>query len=216
MKNSVTKYEDKNGLPISVIVPLSKNRINFFESFVLPLIHSNNPKEIIVIDENETAPKKRNYGFKISTQPYVFFCDDDILLPNNLLKTFHKELKNNKNVGYVYCGYKGIVLNPKTHPIKQNYEIKSGEFNPDWLKKSNYISTMSLIRRQCFPGFDESLSRFQDWDLYLTMLDNGIEGKYISDKYFIAFYLDDGITSNYNKEKDSYLKIRKKHNLIRK
>ena len=69
------------GLPISVIVPLSKNRRSFFENFVLPLIEANNPVEIIVNDDEGRAPKKRNDGFKKSTQPFLFFCDDDILLP---------------------------------------------------------------------------------------------------------------------------------------
>lgn len=79
----VDKIDD--GLPISVIVPLSKNRRDFFETMTLPLIEANDVNEIIVNDDEGRAPKKRNAGFKKSTQPFIFFCDDDILLPTRRL-----------------------------------------------------------------------------------------------------------------------------------
>ncbi len=201
------------GLPISVIVPLSLKRKNFFYNFTLPLIEANEPIEIIINSKFGSAPKKRNDGFKKSTQPYILFCDDDVLLPKNILHLFYKTLEEDKTIGYVYCGYDGIVLDPQNHPMKGNFKIKSETFNSENLKKMNYISTMSLIRRENFFGFDESLKRFQDWDLYLFMLRKGIVGKFLPKTSFFAFYLDDGITNNENDIMEAYDKIKKKHKI---
>jgi hypothetical protein len=54
---------------------------------------------------------------------------------------------------------------------------------------------MSLIRSADFPGFDESLHRLQDWDLYLTLLAQGKRGVYCNDIIFTT-KVRDGITHN--------------------
>ena len=43
----------------------------------------------------------------------------------------------------------------------------------------NYIHTSSLVRRSAFPGFDEDIKRFQDWDVWLTMAEQGKKGIYL-------------------------------------
>lgn len=197
------------GLPVSVIVPLSKSRKNFFDNMVLPLIEANDVIEIIINDNEDSAPKKRNEGFKKSTQPYVFFCDDDILLPANYIKSLYTTLVNNTKASFAYTGYQGIVLNPASHPMHGNFQIPSRPFSAQVLKGMNYISTMSLIKRDDFPMFDESLHRLQDWDVWLTIVENGGSGVLVPNLNFYAFYLDDGITSKNN---DSGLAaIRRKH-----
>jgi len=201
------------GLPISVIVPLSKNRRNFFENYVLPLIEANNPVEIIVNDDEGRAPKKRNDGFKKSTQPFLFFCDDDILLPANYLESLYNASQKNPDVGFAYTGYQGIVLHPESHPMHGNFSIPSVDFNISILRRGNYISTMTLVRRDLFPGFDENLKRLQDWDVWLTVVKNGCRGVLVPNLSFFAYYLDSGITSNTNNEIDAINAIRIKHNL---
>jgi hypothetical protein len=208
---NIDKIDD--GLPISVIVPLSNNRKDFFYNFVLPLVEANNPNEIIINDDLGSAPKKRNNGVKKSTQPYLFFLDDDILLPKNYLETLHNSIKNS-DYAYAYTGYKGIVLHPESHPMKGNFEIKSNEFDGNKLKRGNYISTMSLIKKDCFPFFDEKLKRFQDWDIFLNMyINNNYQGKFIPNLQFMAYYIDKGITSTDNSMVESYNIIKNKYNL---
>jgi glycosyltransferase involved in cell wall biosynthesis len=208
---TVDKIED--GLPISVIIPLSKKRKEFFHNIVLPLIEANEPIEIIINDNEGLAPKKRNDGFNKSTQPYLFFCDDDILLPSNYLQTLFKILEKNLDKGFAYTGYHGIVLHPESHPMHGNFEIPPVEFNVQALKYGNYISTMSLIRKELFPMFDENLKRLQDWDIFLTMVEKGAKGILVPNLTFYAYYLDSGITSNTNSEIDAINAIRIKHKL---
>ena len=71
-------------------------------------------------------------------------------------------------IGYAYSGF---CLGKKT--------FSSFPFSAERLRIMPYIHTTSLIRREAFPGFDESLKKFQDWDLYLTMLKNGYSGVWI-------------------------------------
>lgn len=222
MAITIDKVDD--ALPISVIVPLSKKRRDFFDNFVLPLIEANNPAEIIVNDDEGGAPEKRNAGFDKSTQPYLFFCDDDILLPadhlekllNALQSARGKELKSFPSpptIDYAYSGYHGIVMHPATHPMRGNFQIPTREFNPTALKRGNYISTMTLVDRNAFPRFDETLNRLQDWDVWLTILKNNGHGVAVFNNEFFAYYIDEGITSNTNNENAGLMKIYEKHKL---
>jgi hypothetical protein len=61
--------------------------------------------------------------------------------------------------------------------------------------------------------FDENIKRFQDWDIYLTMLERGIEGILTPNTFFWAYYLDEGITSNNVDVNEAVFAIRNKHNL---
>lgn len=205
----IDKIDD--GLPVSVIVPLSKSRRSFFENMVLPLIEANNVNEIIINDNEGLAPKKRNDGFLKSTQPYIFFCDDDILLPANYIETLLRVLEKNSDIGFTYTGYHGIVLHPENHPMRGNFQIPAVQFSAAALKQGNYISTMSLVRRDLFPMFDEKLKRLQDWDIWLTLVNRGVRGKLVASQTFYAYYLDAGITSNTNSEINAINAIRNKH-----
>ena len=49
----------------------------------------------------------------------------------------------------------------------------------DKIETGNHIHTSSLIRRKDFTGFDPKLKRFQDWDLWLTMLEDSKIGIHI-------------------------------------
>jgi hypothetical protein len=74
-------------------------------------------------------------------------------------------LDKNPGASYAYSGFKfgWKVMRPVV-------------FNSEDLKQNNYIDVTSLIRRSDFSGFDESIKKFQDWDLWLTMLEKNKTG----------------------------------------
>lgn len=120
--------------------------------------------------KNQGAPAARNRGFKESRGKFLLFCDADAILEPNALEVMLDYLQKNTEVSYVYSSFNwGKKL------------FKLDEFNPERLKKMPYIHSMSLIRREDFPesGWDESIKKFQDWDLWLTMLKNGKIGLWI-------------------------------------
>jgi glycosyltransferase involved in cell wall biosynthesis len=111
------------------------------------------------------APAARNFGFSQSTGDYVIFWDADTVARPEMLEKMMTILQNNPSASYAYSGYKfGWKI------------IKPAAFNAERLKQSNYIDGTSLLRRADFGGFDESLKRFQDWDLWLTLLEKNKTG----------------------------------------
>lgn len=205
----VDKIEE--GLPISVIVPTMLKRKPFLDAHVLPMIEINEPVEIIVVSNEGSAPRQRNMGAEKATQKYIIFWDDDCVMPQGYLRTLFNALEKN-DVDYAYTGYYGIAMNPNVEP-NHNFIIESQIFNASALRQYNYISTMTLIKKESFIGFDETLKRFQDWSMWLSMLEQGKTGIFIPNIKFIAFFNDDGQTSKNNSQMDAYNIIKIKHNL---
>jgi len=124
---------------------------------------------------NQGAPAARNKGFQASQGDYLFFCDADAILHPQALENMLKYLEDNPNVSYVYPSFKW-----------GNKLFKVGHFNSDKLRQAPCIHTMALIRRSDFPvnGWDESIKKFQDWDLWLTMLEEGKIGIWLPQVLF--------------------------------
>ncbi len=118
------------------------------------------------------APKARNFGYNKSVGEYVFFCDADVIFcKKDALGQMIKKLEDNTDKAYCYSSFR--------YGWKK---IKSIEFDENILKQRNEISTMSMIHREALEKikdngpWDESLKRFQDWDLWLNMLEHGLTG----------------------------------------
>lgn len=125
--------------------------------------------------KNLGAPSARNKGFNKSSGDYLFFCDADAVLKPKALEIMLETLELKPEISYVYSSFKwGRKL------------FKVGEFSGSKLKREPYIHTMSLIRRSDFPksAWDEKIEKFQDWDLFLTMLKEGKQGFWIDKVLF--------------------------------
>jgi Glycosyl transferase family 2 len=107
----------------------------------------------------------RNQGFRHVRSEFVLFSNDDISWKPDALAVLLGTLQAAPDAAYAYGSYHlGRDL------------LCLDQFGPDLLRQRNYISTMSLIRSEAFPGFDESIKMLQDWDLWLTMLAQGKRG----------------------------------------
>lgn len=127
----------------------------------------------IIEQKNLGAPSARNRGFAESSGEYVIFWDADTIARPDMLEKMLFALESHPEASYVYSQYRFGWK-----------KIKSRAFNADSLRKNNFIDTTSLIRRTDVLLFDESLKRFQDWDLWLTMSENGKIGILISEVLF--------------------------------
>ncbi|PJA89910.1 MAG: hypothetical protein CO137_01645 [Candidatus Magasanikbacteria bacterium CG_4_9_14_3_um_filter_32_9] len=141
-------------------------------------------KITLIRQENQGAPVARNKGFSKSTGKFVIFWDDDIVGELDMLEKMHNALVENESASFAYSNF---YFGFKKMPAQ--------EFNVEELKKNNYIITTSLIRREDFPGFDEFLKRFQDWDLWLNMAEQGKKGVWIDEYLFKATPKKAGISS---------------------
>lgn len=120
--------------------------------------------------ENKGAAAARNNGFKKSKGEHLFFCDADAVLKPEALQKMYDELSRHQEAGYVYSSF-----------LWGRKIFKLFPFDVEKLKKGPFIHTMALIRREYFPagGWDESVKKFQDWDLWLTMLEQGYGGFWV-------------------------------------
>jgi glycosyltransferase involved in cell wall biosynthesis len=134
--------------------------------------------------ENRGGNAARNRGAKDAAGDFLLFCDADIVMEPDFLQTFLDALAAHPEASYAYSsfkfGWKTFTLWP---------------FDAEKLRRMNYIHTTSLIRREHFPGFDEAIRRLQDWDLWLTMLEQGHAGVWIPRVMFRAIPHTGGIST---------------------
>ena len=130
---------------------------------------------VFLSQENQGAPAARNRGFKETQGEYLFFCDADANLKPEALETLHQALVETPAASYAYPSF-----------LWGRKLFKVGPFDPARLQSGPYIHTMALIRRIDFPagGWDESIRKFQDWDLWLTMMSQGKSGIWVDKVLF--------------------------------
>jgi glycosyltransferase involved in cell wall biosynthesis len=188
---------------VSIIIPVFNHAQTIERSFRSALEQRYRPFEVILVDdgsiddlqskisnlklwaqtarveftmvrqENKGAPAARNRGFKESRGEYVIFWDADTLAKKDMLEKLIEQLSKHSEASFSYSQFRFGWK-----------KIRSQKFDLAALKKCNYIDTTSLIRREDFCGFDESLKRFQDWDLWLTLAEKGKKGVFVPEVLF--------------------------------
>lgn len=179
---------------ISIVIPVFNRAEIFTKSLQSALAQDYTNTEIIVVDDgslpaisvahskvnvirqpNRGAAAARNRGAKEASGEYLLFWDADLLAKKNFVTSLYLVLKHNPNASYAYSDFK---LGNKT--------MRAQMFNGEALKKTNYISANSLIKKSDFAEFDETLKRFQDWDLWLRLLEQNKTGVYVPEILFTA------------------------------
>jgi len=226
---------------ISVIIPLY-NQMQHLEKCLVSIVkQSSHPLEIVLVNDgsedaardeieskartaaadvpikifhqqNQGAPSARNRGFEKSSGSYVLFCDADIVMNPHMLQTMTETLSAHPDASYAYSSFRFGWK-----------KFRLGAFSEQKLREMPYIHTASLIRREHFPGFDERVSRLQDWDLWLTMLEQGHAGVWIDKVLFVvrsggtmsrwlpSFLMKSGRGKQSRAYHDAVLKIKSKH-----
>lgn len=116
----------------------------------------------LIRQENKGAPAARNRGLQEANGEYVIFWDADVVGEPQMLEKMYQMLQDHPEASYAYCNF---YFGRKKIPARA--------FASAALRENNFIHTTSLIRRAALSGrpWDESLKRFQDWDLWLTLLE---------------------------------------------
>lgn len=124
---------------------------------------------------NRGANAARNTGLQKARGEYVIFCDADVVMRPDMLEKMKAALNAHPEASYAYSSFK---FGWKT--------FKLWPFDAEKLRQMPYIHSTSFIRRAHVPkgGWDESLKRLQDWDFFLTMLEEGHRGIWIPETLF--------------------------------
>ncbi len=134
--------------------------------------------------ENRGAQAARNVGFAKGSGDFVLFWDADVIAKPNFLSELYETLQLHPEAGYAYPNFSWGVQ-----------KMKSREFDPELLKRENYIHISCLIRRSVFMPFDETIKKFQDWDQWLSMLERGIVGVWVDE--YLYKVLPGGVISTW-------------------
>lgn len=122
----------------------------------------------IMHQENAGANRARNRGAQRARGTFLLFVDADATFEKRALWCLQRALEMHPEMGYAYSdfhfGFK---------------RFHTGPFDAKRLRRMNFIPISALMRRELFSEFDESVHRFQDWDLWLTFLKRGILGVYV-------------------------------------
>ena len=124
--------------------------------------------QFLRLAENRGAPVARNTAFAQSTGEVVIFLDADADLRSDALERLQAALLADTDAAFAYSAFRfGKKL------------FRSQAYSVEALKRGNFLHTSALIRRSAFPGFDPDLKKFQDWDLWLQLAEQGKYGVYV-------------------------------------
>jgi len=134
------------------------------------------PKVQSHVIEHGGAPKARNYGTSLAKGKYVVCWDADCQGKPEMATRWLQEFEAT-GADFVYSGYEFS---------QERGGYPSEQFDPYSLTCGNYISTMFPILREKAPKWDESLKCGQDWDFWLTAVENGCKGVWIEGSGWIT------------------------------
>lgn len=129
----------------------------------------------LVRQENAGANPARNRGWREATGEFLLFCDADVMMRPDMIAQMKAALDAHPEASYAYSTFR---FGWKRFP--------GAAWSPELLRTINIAHTTSLVRAADFPGFDEAIKRFQDWDVWLTMLEHGKRGVMVPDELFVA------------------------------
>ncbi len=123
-----------------------------------------------IVIEHGGASKARNAGLDVARGTYVCFWDCDSFAKPEMASRWLEEFKAVPKADFVYSGYEFT---------QERGGYPSEPFDAYSLECGNYISSMFPIKRERCPRWDESLEGAQDWDFWLTAVEQGCHGKFI-------------------------------------
>lgn len=204
-------------LPIDVVIPHQLSRSWFFYKYTLPSIQAQNPSRIIIEDGPGGACLKRNRGVEKCSAPYVFLCDDDLVISGRYLEVSIAALeKADKKYAYTYSDWIQVPMpGCMDPPVTTAQYVAIPEFHNLPLYDHGGVD-WPIVRRSSFQPFDEKVTRYQTWDWALVMQKAGFLGLKIDGYSIISFMMDRGITTGTNLEASAQARqyIQRKHGFI--
>lgn len=140
---------------------------------------------------NQGVQIARNTGFQYLSRfkcEYTLFSDSDVIWWPGALDDMIAVLDEDKGASFAYCDF-----------IWGHISMVAGYWDKEKLLRENYISTMSMIRTDqllsySYKPWNEALDRLQDWALWLSLVERGGRGVYVSEVLFKTPMKEDGIS----------------------
>jgi glycosyltransferase involved in cell wall biosynthesis len=167
---------------ISIVIPIWNQASKIGDCLASILLQSHSNWETIVVNDGstdaiDTVMAEWQTKFPAGRLQYVTqeHANGNVALKPRALETMFETLKSHPEASFAYSSF---MYGPKLFRLFPYDAVR--------LRRMPYIHASSLIRRAHFPGFDNDLKRFQDWDLWLTMLEHGHTGVWIDEPLFMV------------------------------
>lgn len=184
------------------------------DEYVLKKLNSlsEHPNIKIINQVNLGPSSARNNGIKNSSGEYILPLDSDDMISPDYIQTCVNLLNRNKNLSPIYCDTNHIG------------EINGVEQRPEWsqerLIQGPFIVNCSMFTRKAFDeceGYDENMKGWEDYDLWVRMMQKGFIGKRIPKPLFSYFHheKDGTVSTDANKNtQELYNHIMSKNNIL--
>ncbi len=216
----------KETLPVSVVV-VGHNYASFLRDCLESIEQQNpGPAEVIYVDNASTdgsvqvardagvrvavvGPQERNIcacrnrGALMTRQPFLLFLDADDLLRPGYVKQLHDVIKGDWRIGITF---------PDVNLFGLERHAKAGvkrDVSRSQLSRLNFIPCPSLVRRTAFEqsGRWDGLPCFQDWDLWLRVVNRGWLYKYVPEAVLDVRSHADSLTASYRHRTPVYQEV---------
>ena len=160
----------------------------------------------LINEKNMGACASRNRGIHASDTPFKAFLDDDDRWEKDFLKAVIERFDEDSTnrIGVVFAGFN--IMDAQKNVLKKSNSKKKecdGMFNRLINGECPASTSLCVVKKVCFDvagGFDEKLTSFQDYDMWLRIAKCGYEFAYI-DKPLIVKYEGHGEQISINPEK---------------
>ena len=162
------------------------------------------PNTTVIFQENGGPSNARNNGIKASKGTYILPLDSDDLIHPVYVESCIKLIEKDKNYSPIYCD------------TVHEGQMKGLEQRPEWSKERLGFSREAF---DSIDGYDENLKGWEDYDMWLRMMQKGYVGKRIPQALFIYFHHEsEGTVSTIANQNTQELheKILTKNNLVEK
>ena len=143
----------------------------------------NLPNTKIIFQENGGPSKARNEGIKSSKGKYILPLDSDDLIHSMYVESCVNVIQENNKYSPIYCD--------TIHEGQMRGIEKRPEWSENRLVQGPFIVNCSMFSREAFDsigGYDENLKGWEDYDMWLRMMQFGYVGKRIPEAMFIYFH----------------------------
>ena len=150
----------------------------------------------LISQKNSGAAAARNAGCHIAKGEYLLFLDSDNKIYPEYIEEGIDFLKENTDFGVFYG-------KPKFIGDGSRYGFDVAEFDIDIIIFRNYVDMCAVVRKKAFDdacGFDESLKRFQDYDLWLSIYEKNWKFHFVDKKLYEYRILENSITGKSENE----------------
>jgi len=144
----------------------------------------------IILQENQGLGKTRNNGIGIAKGKYILPLDADNMITPEYITKAVGIMEADPSISIVYSDRE---LFGNTTGI-----VQVGEFDVMRIIKANYIDACAIYRKKVWEtnhGYDEKMPAqgWEDWDFWLTAIENGFCFYYIPEPLFLYRVLDNSM-----------------------